>query len=121
MSIRILVVEDDSRARNALHEYFGLCGLDVRSAGDAAEAIAIGRRFKPRVLLCDWRLGGSKDGVDVARTLTACIDGLQVLFMTGHARENLGRLCEGLVVKRIYQKPVSLSELCVDIAEIAGQ
>lgn len=119
MSIRILVVEDDSRARSALHEYFSLCGLEVQSAGDASEAIAIGRRFRPRILLSDWRLGGPKDGVDVAKALTAAIEDLVILFMTGHSRENLGRLGAGLAIERIYPKPVSLSQLCADIELIA--
>ena len=121
MSIRILVVEDEPKARSALHEYFALRGLDVRSAADAGEAIEIARKFAPQVLLCDWWLGGESDGVAVAKTLSERIDDLHILLMTGHSRENLGRVCADLEVKRIYQKPVPVADLCTDIELIARE
>ena len=121
MSIRVLIVEDEARARSALHEYLTLQGLEVRSAGDGQAAIELGLDFQPRVLLCDWWLGGTEDGVHVAKALTRALDGLEVIFMTGHSRENLARLISGLEVKGIYQKPIQLSDLCTAIDTISSQ
>lgn len=121
VSIRILVVEDEPRARNALHEYFSLCGFEVRSAGHASEAVVLGLTFRPQVLLCDWRLGSTEDGVEVARTLSESIDCLQILFMTGHSREKLEHRCGGLGVRRVYQKPLWLSGLSADIEALFNE
>jgi len=66
VSTRVLVVEDEARTRSALHEYFTLHGLDVRSTPNGHDAIDIGNQFKPHVLLCDWCLEDARDGVDVA-------------------------------------------------------
>jgi DNA-binding response OmpR family regulator len=89
--------------------------LEVRSTGDARQAIEVGRQFRPQVLLCDWWLGCAEDGVQVARALSNAIDDLKILFMTGHSRENLGRLCSGLAVRAVYQKPVRPSDLRAEI------
>jgi DNA-binding NtrC family response regulator len=98
-----------------------LQGLEVRSAGDGKAAVELGLHFQPRVLLCDWWLGGTEDGVGVAKTLSKAIDGLKVIFMTGHSRENLARLISGLEVSGIYQKPIQLSDLCTTIDALSNQ
>lgn len=120
MTVRVLVVEDEPRMRSALEEYFTLHGFYVLSTGDGDRAIEIGRQFQPRVLLCDWLLGGATDGVAVARALAEVVDGLQILFMTGHSRGNLGRACGGLPVRAVYQKPVQLSRLRTEIENISS-
>lgn len=119
MPIRILIVEDEPRARSALHEYFSLRGLEVRSACTGKRAIELGLVFRPRILLCDWWLGGNEDGVDVATILSRALDGLQIIFMTGHSREHLGHLCRNLRVEGIYQKPIRLADLRALIDDIS--
>ena len=120
VSTRVLLVEDESRTRGALHEYFTLHGFDVRSTDDAVEAIQIGREFLPHVLLCDWWLGGTHSGIDVARTLADTVAGLEILFMTGYPLKDLELKCDDLSVKAFFKKPLRLSEVRAVIERAAG-
>lgn len=119
-STRVLVVEDEPRSRGALHEYLTLHGLDVRSTANCREAIEVGRMFRPHVLLCDWWLDDSQDGVDVARALVGAVDGLKILFMTGLPVNDLEPVCDGLPVRAVFKKPLRLSVVKAAIEDIAA-
>jgi signal transduction histidine kinase/ActR/RegA family two-component response regulator len=67
-SIRVLIVEDEPSAREALHELFGSCGADARSAGSAAEALAEFDRWQPDVLVSDIAMPG-EDGYSLIRKI----------------------------------------------------
>jgi CheY-like chemotaxis protein len=80
-------------------------GFDVRSAGDADHAITEADDWPPDVLVCDWRLGGRRDGVDVARAIqSAC--GSEVIFITSHPLEALKRNAYDVSVRYFLNKPV---------------
>lgn len=69
-SRRILVVEDNVDAREALALLLEQDGHDVRTAGDGARALAEAQRFTPDVVLLDIGLPGL-DGYAVAQQLRA--------------------------------------------------
>lgn len=110
-SLRVLVVEDEKESRRALHEYLALCGHEVESACDGQTAIDIGGRFRPQVLVSDWRLGSGPDGVTVARALVDAGHRLRVVFLTAFERADLEHASQGLPVTAIFRKPVRLSIL----------
>jgi len=49
----ILVIEDNHDARDALQTLLTVHGFEVICASDGEEALALGRRFPPRVILLD--------------------------------------------------------------------
>jgi CheY-like chemotaxis protein len=110
--MRVLVVEDESIARDAVRQYLEFRGHDVAVAGSAREAIDLASRCEPDVLLCDWKLNDTLDGVDVAQTLQKRYD-LAVILITAHQLDDLkakaGRA--GLNVNAYRRKPVSLASL----------
>jgi len=53
---RILIVDDDRNARDALRELLADAGWEVETASSACEALALVDRFAPSVLLTDWRM-----------------------------------------------------------------
>jgi CheY-like chemotaxis protein len=67
---RVLVVDDNDDAREALEFLLKEEGHDVRGAADGAEALAEAKSFQPDVVLLDIGLPGM-DGYDVARALRA--------------------------------------------------
>jgi signal transduction histidine kinase/ActR/RegA family two-component response regulator len=67
-SIRVLIVEDEPSAREALHELFSSCGADARSACSAAEALAEFDRWQPDVLISDIAMPG-EDGYSLIRKI----------------------------------------------------
>ena len=84
--IRILLVEDNQVFREALELLLGMrADLEVvASVGDGSEVVAAVARFKPQVVLMDYRLPGL-DGVQATRAvLEACPD-VAVVCLTASA------------------------------------
>jgi PAS domain S-box-containing protein len=65
---RVLVVDDNEDAREALRFLLDDEGHDVRTAADGPEALAVASGFRPDVVLLDIGLPGM-DGYEVARRL----------------------------------------------------
>ena len=110
--MRVLVVEDESIAREAVRHYLEFRGHEVTVAGSAIEAMDQAQRHEPNVLLCDWKLNGSIDGVDVARTLQRRYD-VAVILITAHQLDDVRAKARrvGLNVNAYRRKPVSLASL----------
>jgi two-component system CheB/CheR fusion protein len=63
---RVLIVEDNADAAEAMRLLLGAMGHEVTTVGDGAEAIAMARSFRPDVILLDIGLPGI-DGYELAR------------------------------------------------------
>jgi len=79
---RVLVVEDDHSARQALQTLLEEEGFTVAAAGTGEEALARLASFEPDALVVDLRLPGI-DGVAVARTAREQRPSLAVVIMSG--------------------------------------
>jgi CheY-like chemotaxis protein len=66
--VRVLIVEDEENAREALVELFGTTGAEVRSAGSATEAIAVLEAWQPNVLVSDIAMP-EEDGYSLIRKI----------------------------------------------------
>jgi DNA-binding response OmpR family regulator len=104
-AVRVLVVEDERTTREGVQLLLERSGFDVRSAGDADHAISEADDWPPDVLVCDWRLGGRRDGVDVARAIQGSC-GSEVIFITSHPLEALRRNANDVTVRYFLNKPV---------------
>ena len=108
---KILIVDDEAVCTLFLSMALSEEGFDVKMATSADEAIQVGKEFKPNLLITDWMLKDSKDGMQVTRHLTDAIPDLRVIFITGMARDiirsKLGDTkCDGIIIK-----PVDLDEM----------
>lgn len=109
--LRVLVVEDDANARTAMVDYLSSVGCSVVAAGSGEEAISLGQRCAPQLLLCDWMLETAIDGITVARTLAASLTELRIVFVTAFGLEELARRTRDLPVTAILEKPVRLQQI----------
>jgi signal transduction histidine kinase len=83
---RVLVVEDNDDAREALGALLLTDGHDVEVAAHGSEAIERARQFGPDVALVDIGLPGM-DGYELARQLrTVCGPGLMLVALTGYGQ-----------------------------------
>jgi CheY-like chemotaxis protein len=80
---RILVIEDDGRARSALAALLIEEGFDVAQAGNGAEALAALAQ-PPVVALVDYRLPDI-DGVSLIRAIRERVSGCRCIMVTGSA------------------------------------
>ncbi|MEP7057020.1 MAG: ATP-binding protein [Caldimonas sp.] len=86
-SYRVLIIEDDADAREALRLQMEMWGNEVRVAGNGEEGLRIADQFKPQIVLCDIGLPGL-DGFAMLAPLRAKLQGQRALFaaVTGHSQ-----------------------------------
>ena len=108
---KILVIEDDQNSREAMSTYLISRGFEVQNAADGAEAIAIGNAFSPELIISDWMLDGTYNGVDVVQILYRQDPNFVVIFITAFPLEQLETQCRTLPVKGFLAKPISLAKL----------
>ena len=116
--MRVLVVEDEPIAGEAVARYLELHGHDVRLAFHGQGALAQAAGFRPEVLLTDWRLEHDMDGVEIARQLQHRCPGLLTLLISAYPQASLRKAARGLANTHFLTKPLSLSGL-VELLEAA--
>ena len=99
----VLVVEDDPTLREFTAELLKDDGLDVTSAGDCDEALAIleGGRI-PDFLVTDIALPGCRNGVDLATIVAGKWPEVRLLIVSGQERPRQGDYPEQAV---FFTKP----------------
>jgi sigma-B regulation protein RsbU (phosphoserine phosphatase) len=107
---RVVIVEDEDAARTATRRYLQYCGHEVAAAATVDESLAKAELLRPEVLVCDWKLAGRRDGIDVARVLRQRFD-LSVIFITAYALADLRRQAADLGTVSCLRKPISLDTL----------
>ena len=116
MGQRVLLVEDDADARDALALLLSSQGYELETAPDGDTAISKAQNFHPDVLICDWRLPGI-DGVDVARIIQTN-SGVPVIFLTAHSLPDLRSRTKDLKVHAYLAKPVDVVRLQSALASL---
>jgi DNA-binding response OmpR family regulator len=105
----VLVVDDDSRIRQAIQWALEDEGFDVDTAADGLQALDIGLARRPDIVLLDLTLPGL-DGYRVAQGLRAAHGtGLPILAMTADGRAEFKAAQAGAYA--FMRKPFELDEL----------
>lgn len=82
---RVLVVDDDRSARDALRELLSDAGYDVLVAADGVEGLALVDSFRPTVLVTDVRMP-KMDGQQLAAASRQRLSPPSVVFMSAYPR-----------------------------------
>lgn len=109
-SQKILVIEDDNGARDALGCLLTDDGFQVRTAASGEAGLACAREFQPDVIVCDYYLPDI-DGLNVLRCLRADRGGAFIIVVTGggYARHDEAALRDEADL--FLDKPIDLSKL----------
>ena len=84
--VRVLVVDDEAPARDAMQGLLARWGCDVATAETGDEAVESARGRRPDVVLCDLNLADAENGVDVVHRLRrASGPQLACAFITGES------------------------------------
>lgn len=119
-ALSVLIVEDEAAARIATRRFLQYRGFRVDAAGTADEAIEKARELHPDVLICDWKLDGRRDGIDVARLLQNEQD-VDVIFVTAYALNELRQNAPDLRTIGCLRKPISLGTLAAAVESLASR
>ena len=116
---KILVIEDDNGARDALGCLLTEEGFQVETAASGEAGLACAREFQPDVIVCDYYLPDI-DGLHVLRCLRADRGGAFIIVVTaggyGHKDEEALRDEADLFL----DKPVDLSKLRTALLRVTG-
>jgi PAS domain S-box-containing protein len=85
----VLAVEDEASVRSALRRLLKARGVDATIVATATEALTLVREqgLRPDVLLCDYNLRGSSDGIETIRHLRAALGrNVPAVVMRGDTR-----------------------------------
>ncbi len=110
MDKTILVVDDEESIRELLREAFRGAGYEVRTAGDAEEALAVMRRHNIQVVFLDLKLPGMS-GVDMARAIRKENPIAFLYAMTGYVSLFELSDCREAGFDDYFTKPVKLATL----------
>ncbi|MEQ1889047.1 MAG: ATP-binding protein [Alphaproteobacteria bacterium] len=117
---RVLLIEDDAQALEALEKLLGVWGMHVlgaRGGVEAAERLARDR-FSPEIVITDYRLRDSETGVtaiDLIRPIVG--ENIPVIFVTGDSITDV-RAALGPRFAHLLQKPVAPGKLRVLIRNL---
>jgi CheY-like chemotaxis protein len=122
--LRVLVVDDEPDTRDLVATILGECGVRVRTAASADEAMREMARFRPQVLVSDIAMPG-RDGYDLIQSIRALSAGeggkIPALALTAHARAEDRRRSFLAGFDLHVAKPVDPAELLVVVATLGKQ
>ncbi len=115
----VLAIEDEASVRTALERLLKTRGVEATIVATAAEALTLvrDRGLRPDVLLCDYNLQGSTDGVETIRHLRAALGRhIPAVVMTGDTRSQTVDLISAQGVS-VLIKPFLAEELLESLRE----
>jgi CheY-like chemotaxis protein len=104
--LNILVAEDDYLIAAGITEYLEECGFQVFAVGSADQAIVEIETGRPvDLIFSDIQMPGRRDGLDLARWVTANRPDLKMILTSGHvaAFEEAEALCNGGFIPKPYE------------------
>jgi CheY-like chemotaxis protein len=107
---RILIVDDNQDAREALSRLLEIAGHEVSQAGDGPSGLEVASRARPDVAIIDIGLPGM-NGFEVARRLKAGAPGVRLIALTGYGHGDHRRLGDEAGFERYLIKPVAFETL----------
>lgn len=119
---RVLLIEDDAQALEALEKLLGVWGMRVIAAQggrEAGEILARGE-FAPEIIITDYRLRDGETGVMAIDRIRPMIgENPPVIFVTGDSITDV-RAALGTRFAHLLQKPVAPGKLRVLIRNLRG-
>lgn len=116
MTIKVLLVDDETSFAETLSRRLTLRRLEVLTAGSAAEALASLEREEVDVVVLDVRMPGM-GGIEATQEIRRIHPTVEVILLTGHA--SLEASMEGMTLGAFdyLLKPVSIDELIFKIED----
>jgi signal transduction histidine kinase len=107
---RILIIEDNDDAREALRLQLQAAGHEVHEADSGIEGVEMAVRMKPDFVLLDIGLPGL-DGYQVAERINAAGGGSRLIAITGYGQPADRERARDAGIERYLVKPVDAAEL----------
>ena len=114
---RILMIEDNADAREAMCALLALDGHVIEAAADGPQGLELARTKQPEIALIDIGLPGM-DGYEVAREMRALGIPIVLVALTGYGQPEDRRRAEEAGFDAHLVKPVDPTELTATLARL---
>ena len=106
----LLLVDDDTTLRERLATALRERGLEVRTAGDHTEALALARAESPELAVVDLRMPGPS-GLELLRDLKSIDPETRIVVLTGYG--SIATTIDAMRLGAVYylQKPADADEI----------
>ena len=104
----VLVVDGEVENAESIATELRLLGHHVDVAQDAASAVAKACINKPDILIAEWMLGGSFDGIDLCHLVEAFNPNVKTILLTGYASHDLEALARRAGLFEFLEKPLPI-------------
>lgn len=118
--LRVLAVDDEREILLGLSTLLQSLGCEVRCAESTSEAAAEAGRWRPDVLICDFRLRDGDDGLTALAAVREQHPGLPALMVSGDTAPDRLREAQAAGIALLH-KPVRGEELHAAIAHACGR
>jgi two-component system NtrC family response regulator len=112
--IRILVVDDEQNAREALRTILTEEGFEVAEAGDGEEGLKLLQEFNPAAVLCDMRMP-KLDGIGLLRKTRELGNDASFIMMTAFGSIEQAVEAMRIGAESYLVKPVEISSVLVAV------
>ena len=116
----ILLVDDDETLRERLARALRERGYDVRTAGNADDAMAKVREDSPEMAVLDLKMPG-RSGIEVLKEIRAHDPATEVLILTGYGSIATAVEATKLGAMGYVPKPVDADEILAAFARMRGE
>jgi len=110
--LRVLIVDDNADAGEALRELLQAEGHTVRLVRDGRSALRAVRDFAPAIVLLDLAMP-RMDGYEVARRIRARHPDVRLIAVTGYSQPQHHRLAAEAGISDLLVKPVRVAALAI--------
>ncbi|HBO45666.1 MAG TPA: hypothetical protein DD670_17410 [Planctomycetaceae bacterium] len=117
---RVLVVDDEPDYPQLLSIILTKEGFEVETAANGDDARRVASRFVPDVLIVDWMLEDSEDGLAVSKSLARSCPNLRTVLITGYPSSALESRIKKTPDVRLLTKPFTPTHLIELVRELGG-
>ncbi len=108
---KILIVDDEPSYRDSLELILAYEDYQVCTAPDGPAALESSGSFCPDVLIADWMLRGSMNGLEVAKALLEENPDMRTIVITGYATPRLESQVGEIEGTEVLTKPFGVDQL----------
>lgn len=117
---RVLIVDDEPDYRGQVETILSWDEHETKTAASGREAIDVGARYRPDVLIADWMLRNHVHGLHVSETLRMVRPELRTILITGFASDDLRAEAAAKGVLDFIEKPFDADRIRTAV-RAAGQ
>ena len=118
--MKLLIAEDEIRAREGLRQLIPPEFDQVLAFGNGQDALAAAIEMEPDVVLCDVRMP-KMNGIELARQLRLRFSDLHILFISAYSDKEYLKSAISIQADGYLEKPIDEEELLDYLRRVAGE